>query len=65
VEKFLENLSIAHHFARSLIFLHVAFKLIIGIDQVIIGVGRRALRTNSSDKDVNSQFPVFLGGGSY
>jgi len=44
---------------------YVAFKWIIGIDQVIIGAGRRALRTNSSDKDVNSQFPVFLGGGSY
>jgi hypothetical protein len=45
-------------------FLQAAFKRMIGIDQVIIGARRRALRTNSSDKDVNSQFPVFLVGGS-
>jgi hypothetical protein len=63
--KFLENLSIAHRFARSLIFFHAAFKWIIDIDLVIIDAERRALRTNSSDKDVNSQFPVFLVGGSY
>lgn len=58
--KFLESLNIARRFARSLTFFHAAFKWIIEIDQVIIGAGRRALRTNSSDKYFNSQFPGFL-----